>query len=156
MLNPTILRDALCRLNDRPDIDQFASQINAQLPQYVSYRPDPFASFVNAFTLNWDEFFPYIFPPFSLIPRVLQKIFSDQLQAVIVVPYWPTQIWFTRLQKMLVQDPILVQPRADNLILPNKPKEVHPLGKTLKLLIGVVSPHGKPSVLVPLMGGIIS
>nr|KAG5688439.1 hypothetical protein BaRGS_001856 [Batillaria attramentaria] len=33
----------------------------------------------------------YAFPPFSVIPRVLQKVRRDRAEGVIVVPRWPTQ-----------------------------------------------------------------
>ena len=33
----------------------------------------------------------YAFPPFSLIPRCLQKITTDKAEGVIIVLMWPTQ-----------------------------------------------------------------
>ena len=43
----------VCQRFYTPDIDLFATQINAQLPDYVSWRPDPSAMCINAFTLDW-------------------------------------------------------------------------------------------------------
>jgi hypothetical protein len=35
------------------DVDLFGSFWNAQLPRYVSWRPQPEAMAVNAFSVNW-------------------------------------------------------------------------------------------------------
>ena len=56
-----------------PDIDLFASRLNNQLPKYVAWKPDPFAFAVDAFSLAWTEGLMYIFPPFAMIGKVLQK-----------------------------------------------------------------------------------
>ena len=37
----------------KPDIDLFASRINHHLSNYVSWRPDPGAKTVEAFSINW-------------------------------------------------------------------------------------------------------
>ena len=42
-LDSQSLSYALSKLNFRPDIDLFASQINYQFPKFVSFRPDPSA-----------------------------------------------------------------------------------------------------------------
>ena len=63
MLSRKIFSDAVNHFNFIPDIDCFASRINCQLPRYISYKPDPFATHVDAFTVNWHKFKPYIFPP---------------------------------------------------------------------------------------------
>jgi hypothetical protein len=56
------------------EIDLFASCLNAQLPNYVAWQPDPECVAVNAFTISWKCKMFYAFPPFSLIPRCVQKI----------------------------------------------------------------------------------
>ena len=51
----TLQRDVFLRIMDLYgpcDIDLFASSDNHQLPQYVSYLPDPKAVAVNAFSLS--------------------------------------------------------------------------------------------------------
>jgi hypothetical protein len=42
----------------------------------VSWSFDPHAIFTDTFTISWSEFKPYIFPPFSLIGKVMLKIMS--------------------------------------------------------------------------------
>ena len=46
-------------------IDLFASRLTRQLNRYVSWRPDPGAIHVDAFTMNWTNLNAYAFPPFN-------------------------------------------------------------------------------------------
>ena len=43
------------------DVDLFASRVSAQLNSYVSWRPDPDAMDVDAFTLNSSNFRAFCF-----------------------------------------------------------------------------------------------
>ena len=51
MLQLCIFR-MICQRFYTPDINLFTTQINAQLHDYVSWRPDPSAMCINAFTLD--------------------------------------------------------------------------------------------------------
>ena len=83
----------LCIHFFQPDIDLFASRLNARLNSFVSRFPEPLH--LNAFTLDWSEPSPYIFPPFNLISRVMNKILQDKVQrAILVFPFWKAQSWF--------------------------------------------------------------
>ncbi len=44
-----------------PDIDLFASRSNKQLDNYVSWRPDPYAKFIDAFSESWSQFYSQYF-----------------------------------------------------------------------------------------------
>lgn len=66
MLKPLIFK-LLCDRFYTPEIDLFASRLNAQIPTYVSWKPDPMAAYTNAFTINWSKKISYAFPPFSII-----------------------------------------------------------------------------------------
>ena len=90
----------------KPDIDLFAYRINRQLKRYVSLHPEPEAMAVNAFSFNWNNNYFYMFPPFSLVGRVLAKINRDKTEAVIVVPDWSTQYWYPLLMQMTSQEPL--------------------------------------------------
>ncbi|KAL0821366.1 hypothetical protein ABMA28_005954 [Loxostege sticticalis] len=61
-----------------PEIDLFASRINTKCEKYISWKRDPYALNIDAFTINWHDFFFYAFPPFSLVLKVLQKIKADK------------------------------------------------------------------------------
>ena len=66
MLEPKIF-DYVIRQFGRPEIDMFASRLTKQIPIYASWLPDPESSFIDAFTINWNNIFIYAFPPFSII-----------------------------------------------------------------------------------------
>ncbi|KAI9554908.1 reverse transcriptase [Daphnia sinensis] len=48
-------------------VDLFSSPWNAQLPLFVTWRPQPGAMATNTFALNWGGLSGYVFPPFCLI-----------------------------------------------------------------------------------------
>ena len=48
----------------QPDIHLFASRRNAQVETYVSWKPHPMAKFVDAFTVDWTQFFLLCISPF--------------------------------------------------------------------------------------------
>ncbi len=114
-----------------PDIDLFASRINAQLACYVSWRPDPDAYFVDAFSESWGRFYPYVFPPFSVIGKVLRKVELEKVDIILVYPQWPSQLWYPRLVRLLRGHPIQIPGSA--LELPQDRGKFHPLLKTLHL-----------------------
>ena len=87
----------------------------------------------DAFCVNWEPYFFYAFPPFSLIPRCLTKIENDQATGVLIVPYCTTQSWFTPLLNLLVDNPLLL-PQSDNLLLLPHTGEQHPLRKKMRLM----------------------
>ena len=109
-------------------LDLFASAWNAQLDSFVSWRPQPGALTTNAFSLNWNEFFAYIFPPFSMILRCVDKIRRDKANAVVICPVWPTQPWFPVLLEMTSDVPRLLPHSATLLTSPTD--ESHPLIQT--------------------------
>jgi hypothetical protein len=139
MLNKDIFEDAVQFFGYRPNMDCFASRVNTQLESFVSRRPDPYATHIDAFSLNWNQFEAYVFPPFTLINRVIQKIRVDETTALCVFPKWTTQAWWPQVQEMMVGEPFMVRPGPKNLVLPNKPEEVHPLHRKLELVICVLS-----------------
>ena len=136
-LKRDIFVKALKFLKVMPVIDLFASRLNYQIDKYASFRPDPEAFCVDAFSICWNETF-YAFPPFCIISRVLEKVKREGANGVIVVPDWPSQTWFYALQELIVGQPILVTEQETMLYLPQKREEVHRL-KKLRLIICHVS-----------------
>jgi hypothetical protein len=55
-----------------------------QLSRFSSWKPDSEAEFVNAFSKSWSDLFYYLFPPFSLVSRCLQKIQRDRTEVMIL------------------------------------------------------------------------
>ena len=116
-----------------PTIDMFASQLNTQLPIFAAWKPDPQASYVDAFSISWHGKFIYCFPPFCLLSRVLCKIQLEGVKAIVVAPRWPTQPWFPVLQTMAREPPIAFPSDPDLLVLPGNPHMHHPMTKHLHL-----------------------
>ena len=139
MLKSAYLFDALSVLSFLPTIDLFASRFNKQCPFYVSYRPDLYATHVDAFTIPWNDTNVYCFPPFSCVLRVLQNASQDQARGIVVVLDWPTQPWYPMLKHLLEQAPVLLRPSPQMLTLPSKPDLKHPLVKNFTLVICLVS-----------------
>jgi hypothetical protein len=70
MLNPLIFRK-ICELFSPISIDLFASKLNFQLPRFASWKPDPQATIIDAFSISWEKEYFYAFPPFSLIHKCI-------------------------------------------------------------------------------------
>lgn len=104
----------LCLQTFFPDIDLFASRLNYQVAMFVSWFPEPGAWRYDAFSFSWKELSPYIFAPFSLIDRVLNKIIEDEVsQALLVVPHWVSQTWFPVLLSLCIDFPIRIPRHRD-------------------------------------------
>ncbi|XP_043482415.1 uncharacterized protein LOC122511321 [Leptopilina heterotoma] len=61
-------------------IDLFASTANKKCKKFISWKQDPNSYAIDAFTVNWNGFKFYAFPPFSVILRTLQKIITDKAE----------------------------------------------------------------------------
>ena len=71
----------------------------------MPWHPGPKAMAVNAFCLIWNNNYFYDLPLFSLGP-VLAKVNRDMTEAVIVVPDWSTQYWYSQLTQMTNHEPL--------------------------------------------------
>ena len=91
-----------------PEIDLFANRLNARLPRFVSWKPDPASCFVDAYTISWDSLYFYAFPPFCQIHRFLHKILEERVpQWIMILPPWPTQVWWPQLLRMIISIPFM-------------------------------------------------
>ena len=88
----------------------FASNLNKKCKNYISWGQDPEASNIDAFTVNWSEFFFYAFPPFSLVLKTIAKILEDKATGIIVVPFWENQPWFPLFKRLFLNKPIVFYP----------------------------------------------
>ena len=127
----------IIKIFGKPDIDLFASRLNKKLPKYVSWKPDPESTFIDAMDMSWENSFIYLFPPFSMLWPVVAKLEEDRVhRAIIVMPDWPTQSWYPRIMKKSLSKHITIP--SSKLILPGT-KKSHPLAPKLKLLAVLVS-----------------
>ena len=141
MLDPAVFHQIMEALG-LCQIDLFASRLSAQLPRYMSWRPDPGSIATDALSQPWMEIRGFAFPPFSLIGRCLSKVKREKVsELILVAPVWPTQPWFAVLLLILYQKPIIL-PKYPSL-LKNPLNEPHPLMHQLNLAVWPVS--GIPS-----------
>ena len=122
--------ETICDTFSKPDIDLFATRINTQLPLYFAWKPDPEALAIDAFMQPWTDKYCYIFPPFRVIGRILQKVAREEAEVLLIAPVWPTQSWWSAALMMAVEHPRLLP--AASLTLPQNPQLKHPLQR-LKL-----------------------
>lgn len=88
---------SLCPVFDKfrhPSVDAFASPQNAKCPVFFSRTRPSASSFSDVFTHCWMGTLFYMFPLFSLISHVLQKITTDGTTCILVTLWWPCQQWF--------------------------------------------------------------
>ena len=123
-LNPKVFQ-TLDQLWGPLTIDLFENRMNSQLPNFVSWFPDPFAQATDAFQIPWSNVKGYCFTPFSLICRCLAKIRKDQGTMVLIAPTWHAQAWYPVLLEMSCWHPILLPPLRDLLFSNNQ--QPHPL-----------------------------
>ena len=108
------------------NIDLFASRLNYQLEPFVSFQPDPQSFAINAFSLiDWAKWDFYAFPPFSVISLVLQKVITDKATGILIVPDWPTQVWYPTLFKLNRKPPVLLSRKKQFLYLPSHPSRIN-------------------------------
>ena len=138
-LDPSIFAQVVQKVHAKPDIDLFASRLNYKLKPFVSFKPDPEACAINAFSISWSTYSFYAFPSFSILPIVLQKIHSDKATELLVIPKWTTQSWWPRVMRMLIHEPIQLPVSKRLLIQPSQPSLVDPLYPNLVLLVCLVS-----------------
>ena len=109
------------------------------MPNYQCFIPScPEATHINAFSISWQGRNFHAFPLFAVIGKVLHKIVLDTARGIIVVPYWPTQPWYSLLIKLLIDITILLYSSKTLFQHPAKSKP-YPLAKKLNLLACVIS-----------------
>ena len=139
MLDHNIFLRLCNQLQVQPDIDLFVSAQNTQLEAYMSFTYDEDAAAVNAFNQSWLDYdLPYIFCPFSVIPRVLQRLRLMGGISMMIVPLWLTAPWLTTWCEGCVVEPVLLPRRHRLLKMPGDPDARHSMGNTLQLVCGIV------------------
>jgi hypothetical protein len=141
LLDRSVFRNLSCVWPS--DIELFSSHWNAQLPSFVSWRPQPGASAVNAFSLNGSNHAGYAFLPFSLIPKCLEKLRREKANLVLICPVWPGQPWFPILLELACDVPLLLH--SSHNLLVSATGVAHPLLQTVSLQLATWKLSGKIS-----------
>ena len=82
-----------------PVIDLFATFANRKLPVFASPFPDQRAKYVDAMSVPWSGMgMVYAFPPFKVLPAVLNKIrWSHNLSVILIAPDLMSASWMPEL-----------------------------------------------------------
>lgn len=116
MLRPAIFSQ-LKAIYGPLDMDLFATMLNAQLPLFASWTPQPGSLWTDALMHKWiPQAVFYANPPFALILKVLRKIQSDRATVLLILPVWTTAIWWPLLLRMTLHRTLL--PVVKDLFLP--------------------------------------
>ncbi|KAI8512117.1 hypothetical protein Bbelb_087560 [Branchiostoma belcheri] len=94
-----------------PGLTNTLADKNAQLKEYVSWRPEPEA---------------------ILVFKVLRKVQSDVAIVILIPPVWESQAWYPKVLNMLFESPVLLPQSWDLLFLPHN-RRPHPLLPDLML-----------------------
>ena len=138
MLNPAVFQ-RLTEVYFVPEVDLFASRLNCQIHPFVSWKPEPGAWAIDAFSISWTDLKFYAFLPFSILGRVLAKVQQDGATGMLATPLWSPQPWFPQLLEMVIEHPRMLTPGKDLLQLQGKLDVLHPLHSKLSLLVTIIS-----------------
>ena len=99
-LHPEVV-NLIFRLWGTPVVDRFATVHNTHLPQFMALVPEPLALAIDALSQDWQGRSVYMFPPFLLLNKVIQKLRNTQTGEVILIDScWPSQPWFSHLVRL--------------------------------------------------------
>ena len=87
----------------------------------------------------WLNLNSYIFPPFSIVGRVLAKLAQDRATALVIVPCWQTQPWFPQFVRLVKPGttPLLIPAHQHLLQLPGTNYQ-HPIWDRLSLVAAIL------------------
>lgn len=122
----------------QPEVDLFATPANTKCDAFFSRFPVSGGLEIDAFTVRWSYLNFYAFPPFAIILKVLTKIKHDKAAGIVVVPHWPCQPWFPVFTELLIDQPLVFNPR-DDLLLSSCRSKVHPQARHISLVAGKLS-----------------
>lgn len=75
-------------------IDRFANHQNKQLTRFNSTFSCPGSKHMDHFSLLWHGENNWVVPPIYLIPRVINHIVATRSSGTLVVPKWPSSVFW--------------------------------------------------------------
>ena len=113
-LLPHVARQVWTRFG-RADVDLFASRLATHCPRWFSVQNDDPPLGHDALAHPWPKGRLYAFPPFALIPCVLERVRAQGLQLLLVAPMWPSSLWYADLIALAQGPPWVLPSRRDLL-----------------------------------------
>jgi hypothetical protein len=117
-LEMNVFLQAIQLLGVSPTVDLFAHKLNRKLERFVAMDGvlAEGAIRTDAFSFSWRGELVYAFPPVQLVGRVLQRIQEEGLTAVVVVPKWPSQWWWSVFREQ--QEKTVELGQSEQVLLP--------------------------------------
>ena len=78
-------------------VDCFANSVNAKVSRFYSLFYQPGSLGVDSLAFDWGRENCWLVPPVYLIPRVLLHFLYCQSHGVLVVPFWPSSLFWPYL-----------------------------------------------------------
>ena len=78
-------------------MDRYASPSYTTCPRFNALFDSVDVEGVNALTHDWRGAVSFVLPNFHELDKILDIIERDYVDAVLVVPEWPYQAWWRRL-----------------------------------------------------------
>jgi hypothetical protein len=83
----------------RPTCDRFASWTNHKAAKFNTWLRQPHSDGVNAFAQDWTRDLNYACPPLALVGRVLELIWEQNAEAIVILPDWRGTWWWPKLSQ---------------------------------------------------------
>ena len=117
----------------------FASWLNQQIDEYVSWQPDRYSLAIDACTISWINITFYAYQPFSMVGATLSKIIKNKSTRIMTIPDWPNQYWYTIMMDLLIANPVTLPHFQTVITQPFNPTARPPLFPKMKLLATLLS-----------------
>ena len=102
-----------------PQVDAFATALTKRLQNYFSPHLDPGAVGIDALLQDWSHLDLYVFPPYAVIRKVINKFReTENCRMTLIAPWWPQREWFPDLTELLVDEPRALPLKKDLLLQP--------------------------------------
>jgi hypothetical protein len=136
-LSPRVF-DQISSLKGLPLINLFASRHSAQTRRFFAWNAADRLEAIDALSQRWHFSLAYLFPPISLLKRVVRKLETSRGTFLLVTPFWDAQTWFASLQALAVED-VRRLPMSANLVIDLMTGEPPPILDRLFLVIWTIS-----------------
>ena len=123
-------------------LDPFASDQFAQCKRFASRVFAPSALASDGLALDWghEPGTVWVNPPWALLPACIAKLQQERPAAVLIVPEWPTQVWWPALVALGGQH--LRLPRPKFSVVAHHGRKVEPFLNASIQLLAVLLPQG--------------
>jgi hypothetical protein len=117
-LSPQTLQPVFDRWG-HPLVDLCATAENKKCPTFVSPYPHPRALAVDALSLEFQDLEAYVYPPYQLVGKLLQRFQSvTTCRLILIAPWWPAMSWFPLLLQLATEAPLRLKTSATMLQQP--------------------------------------